>query len=50
VKQTKVVNKNNHTNIAVICAREALISYEEEMKRELLMKKKANGGTLNFHI
>ncbi len=45
-------NANGHKkmNIAVICAREAIICYEEEMKRELSLKKKANGGTLNYEF
>jgi hypothetical protein len=41
------VNKSGSSNIAVICAREALLDYKQTLKAELDMKKKTNG-TLNF--
>lgn len=52
-KQSKKTSKSSpmitSKNVAVICARESISNYKEELKEELNMKKKMNG-TLNFNV
>lgn len=44
-----VVTMKKTTNIAVLCAREAMLSYEQGLKEQLEQQKKVNG-TLNFNV